>query len=185
MTTDPTAAPATFLYFAYGSNLLTRRLRERTPSARKVGVGVLRQHTLRWHKAATDGSGKCDVVPCSHDGADSAAADGEVHGVVWEIDRCDKPALDAAETLGVGYGERELDVEMDDGRLLRAWAYIALKTDAGSVPYDWYHALVLAGAREQALPPAYLSRLEAVLTKVDEDRSRSQRHFGLTSPTEP
>ena len=53
----------TFYYFAYGSNLLTCRLRQRTPSARVVDRAILRQHELRWHKAATDGSGKCDAVP--------------------------------------------------------------------------------------------------------------------------
>ena len=32
----------TFFYFAYGSNLLSRRLLERTPSARKFSIGVLK-----------------------------------------------------------------------------------------------------------------------------------------------
>lgn len=172
--------PLTFLYFAYGSNLLTRRLRERTPSARPVGVGLLRQHALRWHKAATDGSGKCDVMPCS----DGDAADTQVHGMVWEIDLDDKPALDAAETLGVGYGEREVSIEMPGARMVRARAYVALKTDPAALPYDWYHALVLAGAREQSLPPAYLEMLEAVSTKADSDAARSALHFGLTRPVD-
>ncbi|MDQ2780079.1 MAG: gamma-glutamylcyclotransferase [Pseudomonadota bacterium] len=169
--------PPSFLYFAYGSNLLTRRLRERTPSARVVGVGVLRQHALRWHKAATDGSGKCDVVPCP-DGSEPE----HVLGVVYRIDLVEKPALDAAETLGVGYGEREVSVEMADGAVHRAWAYVALKVDAASVPYDWYHALVLGGAREHAFPAPYLKTLEAVLTKADADASRAARHFGLVQP---
>ena len=175
MTTAATAPPS-FLYFAYGSNLLTRRLRERTPSARVVGVGALRQHTLRWHKAATDGSGKCDVVPCTNGEAE------HVQGVVYEIDLAEKPALDAAETLGVGYSEREVTVEMADGSVRKAWAYVALKVDATSVPYDWYHALVLGGAREHAFPESYLKTLEAVLTKADGDASRAARHFGLIEP---
>ncbi len=169
-----------FLYFAYGSNLLSSRLRERTPSASVVGTGVLRQHALRWHKAATDGSGKCDVVPCG-----DSASDSQVHGVVWHIHLSDKPALDAAETLGVGYAERQVTIEMSDRRTLQAWAYIALKTDPDSVPYDWYHALVLTGAREHALPHAYLKTLEAVLTKADADAQRAARHFGLLPSPHP
>ena len=46
----------TFFYFAYGSILLSRRLPACTPSARKLSVGVLKQHELRSHLAATDGS---------------------------------------------------------------------------------------------------------------------------------
>jgi len=43
----------TFFYFAYGSILLSRRLPACTPSARKLSVGVLKQHELRSHLAAT------------------------------------------------------------------------------------------------------------------------------------
>lgn len=49
--------------FAYDSNMLSARLRERAPSARALGVAVLRVHELKWHKVAKDGSGKCDLVP--------------------------------------------------------------------------------------------------------------------------
>ncbi len=190
---DVSPAPPTFLYFAYGSNLLPRRLLERTPSASVVGTGVLRQYALRWHKSATDGSGKCDVVPCpvpaARDGAEAGTGPvavplqpEHVHGVVWQIHLSEKPALDAAETLGVGYGERQVAIEMADGSTLQAWAYIALKTDPASVPYDWYHALVLNGARAHALPDSYLKTLEAVLTKADTDAARAARHFGLIGP---
>lgn len=51
----------TFLNFAYGSNMLTDRLRERVPSARPVAVARLAGHSLRWHKVSIDGSGKCDA----------------------------------------------------------------------------------------------------------------------------
>jgi gamma-glutamylcyclotransferase len=51
-------ASATIVNFAYGSNMLTRRLRERAPSARTVGTGVLHGHTLRWHKVGQDSSGQ-------------------------------------------------------------------------------------------------------------------------------
>ena len=82
--------PTTFHYFAYGSNLLSTRLQQRTPSARALAPAVLEGHALRWHKAGADGSGKCDVV----------AVDGAGHrviGVVYEIARSEKPLLDAAE----------------------------------------------------------------------------------------
>lgn len=161
----------TFFYFAYGSNLLSARLKERTPSARVVGPAVLERHELRWHMAASDGSGKCDVVEVEAGGC-------QVLGVVYEIALFEKPHLDAAETLGVGYAEREAVVRMGD-RSLDAWLYYALETDAGSVPYDWYKALVLGGAKEHAFEPGYVRMLEAVQAKPDTDALRLARHLKL------
>src|SRR5438128_1900656 len=64
---------AIMLYFAYGSNMLTQRLKARVPSASPKTVAVLFDHGLRFHKRSQDGSGKCDIVKCP----------GEVvHGVV-------------------------------------------------------------------------------------------------------
>ena len=49
-------------YFAYSSNMLTDRLRERVPSATAIGIGQLAGHSLRWDKRSErDGSGKCDA----------------------------------------------------------------------------------------------------------------------------
>ena len=36
----------TFFYFAYGSNLLTERIRINNPSARAKGIGVLKEYKL-------------------------------------------------------------------------------------------------------------------------------------------
>ncbi|QDU90758.1 hypothetical protein Pla175_41700 [Pirellulimonas nuda] len=169
----PTPADQSFLYFAYGSNLLTRRLLERTPSAKKVATGLLRGYERRWHEASLDGSGKCDV----HFVGDAAS---HVRGVVYQIELAEKPVLDAAETLGVGYDEKLAPIETTTGTL-SAWLYYALKIDADAVPYDWYHALVVSGAEEHAFPPSYLQALRAVRTKPDEDKARSARYFGLAN----
>ena len=160
-----------FLYFAYGSNLLSSRLRARTASARVVGRAVLRSHVLRWHMASADGSGKCDVV--AMDDADAA-----VHGVVYRIDLAEKPLLDRAESLGVGYREERVTVELAGHRAM-ACVYRALRIDAAAVPYDWYHALVLGGAREHDLPAHYRQRLAAVTTRPDPDPQRASLHFAL------
>jgi cation transport regulator ChaC len=162
---------STFLYFAYGSNLLAARLKERTPSARACGVGVLPWYELRWHKEGNDGSGKCDIVH-------APTSTGHVQGVVYEIDKHEKPALDAAESLGVGYSEKQLEVQLS-GRSVHAWAYMALRTRADVVPFTWYKALVVAGARQSGLDAAYIQALEAVVGKADVDLSREARHRRL------
>jgi len=165
--------PSHFLYFAYGSNLLMRRLRDRTASAVAIGWGVLPDHGLRWHMASADGSGKCDVV-------DDLGTRYPVHGVVYRIDSTEKPLLDQAESLGVGYHDAQATVHMGVERVT-ACIYRALRTKASLLPYDWYHALVLGGAREHGLPEDYLRRLASVTARPDSDAQRAAQHFALVS----
>ena len=162
----------TVVNFAYGSNMLRARIRQRVPSARLIGPASLRGHLLRWHKAGQDGSGKCDVVP------DPSGA-GVVHGVLWSIPRSEKAALDRAEGLGAGYNELEVLVE-HAGRQMPAHLYRASAIDGALRPFGWYHALVVAGARQHALPAAYLASLEAVRTMEDADAQRHALHIALS-----
>ena len=147
----------TFRYFAYGSNMSTERLRGRTPSARALSVGRLMHHTLRWHKLGRDGSGKCDVeLACPSD---------VVWGVLFAVSWAEKPALDAAEGLGIGYFEKEVRIVTDDGEC-RALTYHANpdRIDSTLRPRDWYKDYVVRGAREHGLPCRYVRALEQVET---------------------
>lgn len=162
----------TFLNFAYGSNMLSARLRERVPSARPAGTACLPGFSLRWHKVSVDGSGKCNVVEDATPGAC-------VWGVVFAIDFAQKDSLDKAEGLGNGYGSREVSV-MLGGATLTAQAYVATRTDAAYLPYDWYKALVVAGAREHVLPPDYVAVLEAQPCTVDANEERRRKNLLLT-----
>lgn len=139
--------------FAYGSNMLSARLKERCPSARALGVAKLPGYELRWHKRSRDGSGKGDIVPSD----DSHA----VFGVVYEIDASELPALDRAEGRGCGYDRRDLQVILN-GKRVTVWAYVATATDSALKPYAWYKAMVVAGAKEHGLPAPYIANLEVV-----------------------
>ncbi|MBV6306304.1 gamma-glutamylcyclotransferase [Candidimonas humi] len=158
-----------FLYFAYGSNMLSSRLRERCPSARPVGVAELPDHELRWHKRSKDNSGKCDVVACQGK---------RVIGVLYRIEACDKKALDRAEGLGKGYQEIEAHV-LHDGNNVFAKTYQATATDESLIPYEWYKALVIAGAQENGLPQDYVEQLKLVVSTDDPDRARHDKEFHL------
>lgn len=164
--------PDTFLYFAYGSNMLTRRLQARTPSARPVGRATLPGHELRWHKVSKDGSGKCDIV--------SAAGGAMVHGVLFEIALSEKTALDTAEGLGWGYKQIQLEVQTDNGAV-QALSYQATNIDHGTLPYDWYKALVVAGAREHKLAADYVRALEVVTTVEDWNVRRAEENLRALS----
>lgn len=165
-------ARTTFRTFAYGSNMLSARLKERCPSARPLGVAQLPGHELRWHKRSRDGSGKCDVARVESDQA--------VFGVVYEIDAHEKTDLDRAEGLGNRYDEKDGTV-MLNGTAVAVSIYVATKTDPVRKPYAWYKALVVAGAKEHGLPTPYITSLEAVETSEDPDRTRHDSNMRIVS----
>ncbi len=159
------------LNFSYGSNMLTARIRERVSSAEFKGVARLRGHALRWHKRSIDGSGKCNIV--------RAEEDSWVYGVVYEISDEQMPALDAFEA---GYKPRDIEVEYL-GTLERATAraYFARKTDPSLLPYFWYNALVVAGAKAAKLPDVYVAQLKSVKTQTDEDLERHDKNMAIVN----
>ncbi len=162
----------TIRYFAYGSNMLTARLRERVSSAAAIGIGQLVGYALRWDKRSRrDGSGKCDAEA-------TGRQDDLVCGVVFELDPKDKPALDKAEGLGAGYMEKTVHVMTEAGPIT-AITYCATDKDASLRPYHWYKTLVIAGAREHGLPVSYRSHLELVVTVSDPNPARASRHKEL------
>ncbi|MGT2457840.1 gamma-glutamylcyclotransferase family protein [Cupriavidus basilensis] len=166
--------PHPMLNFAYGSNMLTARIRERVPSARALGVATLRGHQLRWHKASKDGSGKCDVF---------AASDIDcVSGVLYELSLSDKDALDRAEGLGRGYSERRVDVNFM-GDTVAASVYYATAVDPMLKPYTWYKELVVAGARQHGLPPEYIHALQGAGAMDDANLARHAKNMALLQLT--
>lgn len=165
-------ARTTFRTFAYGSNMLSARLKERCPSAQPLGVAQLPGHELRWLKRSTDGSGKCDVV--------SVDSDHAVFGVVYEIAANDKAALDRAEGLGHGYEQKDATVILNGGAVTVS-IYFATETEPALKPYTWYKALVVAGAKEHGLPTPYIASLEAIEALEDPDRARHDRNMRMVS----
>lgn len=160
--------------FAYGSNMCETRLRQRVPSARAIGIGYLRGHILTWDKPSQDGSCKCNVR-CTDIEADT------VWGVLFEIDRFEKRALDQAEGLGHGYSEKEVSI-ISGGAARSAQIYFAAdKVNTEHKPYDWYKAFVVTGAREHNLPEEYISCLECVASLADANEGRARKNLKLLS----
>ena len=150
-----------FAYFAYGSNMAVARLRTRCPSARLHAVGLIRAHALRWHKQGMDGSGKCDAFFTGH-------PSDRVWGAVYWIPAAERSALRRAEHFGVGYREKEVDVQLraEGGKTgsIRAMTYAALLVDPDLRPQPWYRQLVIEGARDLALPVEYRRAIASVST---------------------
>jgi gamma-glutamylcyclotransferase len=166
------------VYFAYGSNMFTCRLRncDRAPSAIPVGTGFIAGRRLTFDKVSNDGSGKCDAEMTS-------SPSDKVYGVLYEIDAEDKPSLDRAEGLGCGYCEDTVTVVTRTGSL-KAITYLATVKDPALRPYHWYKALVIAGAIEHGLPVAYLEWLRTCESRPDPDAKRRADNEVLLFSTE-
>jgi len=152
-------------YFAYGSNMSLARLKERVPSAVRVGTFSLGRHSLRFHKSSKDGSGKCDAFQTSNP-KDS------VIGALFEIDKREKKALDKAEGLGYGYEEKIVEVQSSTGELVEATTYYATRINSSLKPYSWYLYHVIVGARETNVPEAYFNYIQAFESIEDTNTKR-------------
>jgi gamma-glutamylcyclotransferase len=138
-----------------------------------VGVGTLTGHSLRFHKISRlDGSAKCDVK-------ETGKPDDIIYGVVFVIDVVEKPVLDQIEGLGLGYEQKQVRVEMHDGKRLSAFTYYATLTDASLKPFDWYKAHVVIGAREHDLPAEYIRHIEAIPSVADTDIERQRTELAI------
>jgi hypothetical protein len=160
-----------FVNFAYGSNMSTRRLRQRTPSARSLGIGQLAGYRLVCRMRGSDGSAKCDLHQ-------TGQVEDVVWGVLYEIAMAEKPLLDQAEGLGRAYDYKTVQVRVGERRV-EAGAYVAIEVDDTLLPYDWYLAFVLAGAEEHGLPGSYASGLKALSTLIDPDGERRERNLAI------
>jgi uncharacterized protein (TIGR00369 family) len=138
------------LYFAYGSNMATARLRARAVSARSLGAARLEGFSWRCNKYSLDGTAKANL---GREDAD------ETWGVLYEIEGTDLEALDRSEG---GYERIAVVVRLGDGAPREAYTYVSQRLcEPDVVPADWYLALVVAGAREHALPEDWVRSIEA------------------------
>ena len=163
----------TFHYFAYGSNMLTRRLKapERAPSTEFVDTGYVARRRLTFHKLSRDGSGKCDAEETENE-------TDRVYGVIFEIKCSHKPALDKAEGRGNGYELETVEVIAKQSTVL-AQTYIATRKERALRPYHWYKALVVAGAVEHNLPKNYVEWLRVFESTEDPDAYRRAENEAL------
>lgn len=155
-------------YFAYGSNMLTRRLTARVSSSEALGKAFLPAYQLLWHKAGRDGSAKCGTA------TGQSPANG-VWGVAFTIRSEQKHLLDRAEDLGKGYRQQEVTIQLD-GQKVSAFTYVALKTDPDRIPFHWYKQLVVQGAIEHGLPEQYLFQLKQQPSRPDPNEKRKAKN---------
>jgi gamma-glutamylcyclotransferase len=151
-----------FYYFAYGSNMLTSRLKARCPSAKVVCIATARGYSLDFSKLSTDSSGKATLV--FSDGSST-------QGVIFELIDDELSCLDRAE--GKDYERNSGFVVHDDqGNQIKTVTYLANKQTTCLKPYDWYLALIIAGGLEHGIDISHLQRIDFAIDLDTERQSR-------------
>lgn len=151
----------TFLYFAFGSNMLTQRIHVQNQSAKAVGTAMLKDHELdfrlpskRWHGCAAT------VIPCPGK---------RVWGVLWELKNEDLKSLDDQEGVPLNiYRRLTVKVHSKDGsEELHPYTYrvcdemMIPKTD-DCRPSKVYKNIMIEGAKENGLPNEYVQELMGI-----------------------
>jgi len=142
-----------FLYFAYGSNMLTERLTARCASATSVGHAEARGHAVSYCLGSNDGSAKAGIFKATGQTA---------HGVVFLIDSAERHLLDGAEGAPDIYSRVEIEVfSHTTGHPADAVTYLPHpeRKANGLYPYAWYRALCTGGARQHGLPESAIDNL--------------------------
>lgn len=150
--------------------MLEQRLRSRAPSAAFVSVGILRGYRLHFNKLGQDDSGKGNVER-------SAGLHDLVYGVIFTVEDSDVPNLDEAEDVSRGgYSRSTVQIEVD-GTESVVESYFANPRfiDNSLHPFDWYAAMVVAGAMQHGIPTDYCDALTSFPTIRDPDEQRRQQ----------
>ena len=137
------------LYFAYGSNMASRRMRARVPGARSAGRACLAGWRLVADKPGRDGTAKANLE------RDPGAC---VWGVAWELRERDLLALDRFEG---GYERVPVSVDAGAGAV-GATTYASRLHGAEPGLERGYKEFLLEGAREHHLPPEWVAFLESL-----------------------
>ncbi|RUO30363.1 gamma-glutamylcyclotransferase family protein [Aliidiomarina soli] len=157
-------------YFAYGSNMSSRRLLARVPSARAVGVAHLSDYVMTFRKHSHDGSAKCTIE--SQPGAGTL-------GVVYRIPEDQRYTLDRIEGQGFGYAVTDVKVVLQEGRTLPAFTYVGTDIDDTLQPYSWYKYHVLTGALEHGIVQQYVDNIKAVSAIEDPNQGRHSYELSI------
>lgn len=158
------AADERVVYFAYGANVHPAWLRRRVPDAELIGPGLLPGYRLAFRKRGRDGAARSDACPSDEPGAG-------LPGALYGMRAADLQRLGAA---GAGYLARQVRVESAEGTQdATTWVAAPEEIEPGLLPWDWYVALIRAGAAQLGLPEAHRRWLASVGVQVDADAARA------------
>lgn len=142
-----------FVYFAYGSNMLTERLVARCPSAEPIGKAEARGFFVSYCLGSPDASAKAGL---------RVATGKTAWGVLFSLKLSERAVLDGFEGAPVLYAQAEIPVyPVGLSAPVLAITYLpqAAHIVPDRLPYAWYRALCVGGAQQHHLPQTAISRL--------------------------
>lgn len=145
------------LYFAYGSNINMKQMKERCPSASFFSKAILRNYRLDFPRRSERwGGGVAGII------IDDSNF---VEGVIYELTFDDLQKLDSFEGVKENrYKKKEVSVEIQDGRLIKVWAYFANTQDGWPfAPSRKYIETIIEGAKEHDLSERLIKHLQSYL----------------------
>ncbi|KAJ0182395.1 hypothetical protein K1T71_001764 [Dendrolimus kikuchii] len=152
----------TFLYFAYGSNLLKRRIHINNPTAEFLGIGMLDDHQLDFIKYSDHWRGaSATIVP---------RMNFHVWGAIWRLHDDDLPALDEQEGVGDNWYFAKtvtvltLDEQSVECRTYQQTINPPIRDEDEEIPPErrpsiTYLLCIVNGAKECLLPDYYIEEL--------------------------
>ena len=146
--------------------MLPARLINRCASAKLIGTGVAPNFQLGFSKPGKDGSGKAMLV---------AAPGARLSGVLFEIDVSERAVLDRHEGSGYRRDDSFCVECTSSGAACLANTYFATKSDAQLKPFDWYLAVVIAGAIHHGMEGASITALKDTPFIEDPEKLRNTR----------
>ena len=140
-----------------------------------VGIAEVSDYCLEYSKKSKDCSGKATLRRTQEEGH-------RAFGVVFEIPKTEREKLDEAEGTKHG-GYKRWDCFpvrlLDSGQYLMTSCYLANKTDELLKPYNWYLALVIAGAIQHGFDREYIDLLKQTDYDVDSCCDRRTRRKAM------
>jgi gamma-glutamylcyclotransferase len=158
---------APLAYFAYGSNLSLRQMRDRCPTAVAMSPAILEHHRLVFprHSESWNG-GVAGIEP---------EQGGSVHGAIYKLQQSDLDALDDYEGIADGqYTRNVVQVISPDGSAIKVITYFACRENKTEVaPSRKYLETILEGARDHQLPTEWIDWLGERLEMIDSQPDQS------------
>ena len=162
------------MVFSYGSNMHSKRLIKRVPSAKILGIGKSQGFKIEFSKRSKDKSGKATLIRTTN-------KSNTIWGTISTILKKEKHLLDEVEELGEGYNEEHIHIKTETSEDIYPITYIAEDSyiDKEPMPYSWYKTLVIEGAKENGLPKKYIEKLELQKAKEDKNIGRAKRELKI------